>query len=75
MKFLIIFIVVFLVVMYILIYAKRNKKRKENAFSSVEEFRSNYIDRRKEMQKRREIARKTSNYITKYNSSEDYREK
>lgn len=74
MKYLIIFVIAFLVIMYVLMYAK-NKKRKENEISSVEEFRRNYIDRREEMQKRREIAQKNSNYITKYNSSEDYREK
>ncbi len=74
MKILIILIVAFLVVMYLISYAK-NKKKKENEISSVEEFRMNYIDRREEMKKRREIAQKNSNYITKYNSSEDYREK
>lgn len=74
MKILIIFVIAFLVIMYLLSYAK-NKKRKENEISSVEEFRKNYIDRREEMKKRREIAQKNSNYITKYNSLEDYREK
>lgn len=75
MRLLIVFIVIFLVIMYVLIYSKQNKKRKEHENSSVEEFRSNYIERREEMQKRREIAQRNANYVTKYNSSEDYREK
>ena len=74
MKLIIIFVIAFLVVMYVLMYVK-NKKRKENEITSVEQFHNNYIDRRKEMKTRREIAQRNSNYVTKYNSSEDYREK
>lgn len=72
MNFLFIFIVLFLVVMYVFIY-RQNKRRRENQLSSVEEFRKNYINRREEMQKRRETAQMHSNYLTKYNSGEDYR--
>lgn len=64
----------FLVVMYLLMYLK-HKKNKHDEISAVAEYRANYIDRRDEMKKQRENAVKNANYITKYNSSEDYREK
>lgn len=75
MKYIILFVGIFLVVMYILMYSRQNKRRKENEINAVDEFRSNYIDRREEMKKRREMRQGNANYITKYNSSEDYREK
>lgn len=45
-----------------------------NKLSSVDNYRKTYLDRRKAMEKRRESLSHT-NYVTKYNSTEDYREK
>ncbi|WMC92785.1 hypothetical protein [Kineothrix sp. MB12-C1] len=73
--FIAILIIAFLIVMYILVFVKRNKKNKEmNKLSSVDNYRKTYLDRRKAMEKRRESLSHT-NYVTKYNSTEDYREK
>lgn len=54
---------------------KRIKDKKANDTSFVDEYRDNYIRRRKSMQKHRDTVGRTTNFVTKYNSSEDYREK
>lgn len=54
---------------------KRFKDKKLNDTSFVDEYRDNYITRRKTMRKHRDTVTRTTNYVTKYNSSEDYREK
>lgn len=75
MNFLFVFIIVFFVIMFFGTYLRSKKNRKETEYSSVENFHNNYIERRKQMEMRRGVAARNSNYITKYNSSEDYREK
>ncbi len=67
-------LIIFLIV-FIGLYPRYKKTRRERNDNSVGNYRENYIERRKEMQKRRDNAAKTTNYITKYNSPEDYREK
>lgn len=76
MKFVIIFIVVFLVIMYLLTYLRRKKKKDAlSAMNSVEKYHQDYTERRIQMQKRRDTALRNTNYVTKFNSGEDYREK
>lgn len=76
MKLIIILIIVFLTAMYLFTYLKRKKSKKNlETMNSVEQYHQNYTQRRVQMQKRRDAALKPNNYITKYNSSEDYREK
>jgi hypothetical protein len=76
MKIMLIGMIVILFIVFLGFYPriKRMKKRKDGR-SSVEEFHNNYIERRKELQRHRDAAAKATNYVTKYNSQEDYREK
>lgn len=67
-------LVIFLIV-FLGLYPRYKKLRHEKNDSSVDEFRNNYIERRKEMQRHRDNIAETTKYITKYNSTEDYREK
>lgn len=73
MKLLIMGIFVFLVIMYVYTY-KRYKKTKKNNINTVDEFRRKYLKKGK-INENQNIDEKTSNYITKYNSSIDYIEK
>lgn len=75
MKILIISIVLIFLIIFLGLYPRYKKMHKEKNYSSVENYRNSYIERRKEMQKHREQIAHGTNYITKYNSSEDYREK
>ena len=58
---------ILLVVIYIFTF-RRIRKNRENKWDSVQEYRDKYL-------KRRENRPGESNYVTKYNSQEDYREK
>lgn len=70
-----IIVVAFLIVMYVLIYAKRAKRNKKiNETNVVDKYKRTYSDHRKAVEKRRDSL-SHNNYVTKYNSTEDYREK
>lgn len=69
MKAMMVLIVAFLVV--VLIFNRRRFQKDE--INSVEEFHNNYRVRRENMSRKKDSG--SSNYITKYNSTEDYREK
>ncbi len=58
---------VMLVVINIFIFRRRRQNR-EKTFDSVQEYHDNYLSRIKKKDDH-------NNYVTKYNSSEDYREK
>ncbi len=75
MKTLIICTIIIFLIIFLGVYPRYKKMRKEKEHSAVAEFRNNYTERRKEMQRHRDALTSTTNYITKYNSSEDYREK
>lgn len=75
MSLILIFIIAFLVVMYLLIFLRKSKKRKTDEINTVEEFHRDYAERMKNSRKQRDITSKTTNYVTKYNSSVDYIEK
>lgn len=72
---LIVLIAVIAAIMCFVTIKRYRDTKKANEVSHVEKYRDNYINRRKDMQTRRETASRTRNYVTKYNSSEDYREK
>lgn len=68
---------IFIVIVYVYTYIKIKKnKEKTNKINSIRDFHESYghlINNQKDI-----AANKTSqynNYVTKYNSSEDYREK
>lgn len=74
----IILIIIFVVFIYIYSFRKIKKnKSKTNNINSVKDFRQNYSH----LYENNRTTRRTSqnsdyrNYVTKYNSSEDYREK
>lgn len=75
MKTLIICMIIIFLIIFLGVYPRYKKIHKEKDHSSVAVFHSNYTERRKELQKRRDTINSNTNYITKYNSSEDYREK
>ncbi len=73
-------------IMYLIIFLKQVKRKKEDEFSSVEEFRKNYnryqiTDNDKEAMNHSHYGNRSSKsgytykYVTKYNNPEDYREK
>lgn len=71
-------ILIFLIFVYIYTYHKIKKnKKKTNNINSVRDFRQNYSH----LHENNRTERKTTpnpdyqRYVTKYNSSEDYREK
>lgn len=70
---LILIAVIALIMCFVTIKTIKDKKANDTSF--VDEYRDNYITRRKSMQKHRDTVRRTTNFVTKYNSSEDYREK
>ncbi len=74
MKIIIIAIAVLCIAMFLGMYPRYRKMRTDMEFSSVDDFHNRYVERRKEMQRRREIVERNTKYITKYNSTEDYRE-
>lgn len=74
MKILIITVGVLFIAMFLGMYPRYKKMRTDMEFSSVDDFHNRYVERRKEMQRRREIVERNTKYITKYNSNEDYRE-
>lgn len=74
MKIIIIAIAVLCIAMFLGMYPRYRKMRTDMEFSSVDDFHNRYVERRKEMQRRREIVEHNTKYITKYNSTEDYRE-
>ena len=76
----IILIAIFLVIVYVYIYARIKKnKEKTNNINSVRDFNNSYehlSGRPKQIKSNRfEQNSRYNNYVTKYNSSEDYREK
>lgn len=76
----IILIVIFLIIVYVYIYTKLKKnKEKTNNINSVRDFNNSYkhlTGRTNPIQpKRNDPNNRYNNYVTKYNSSEDYREK
>ncbi len=58
---------VLLVVIYIFTF-RRIRKNRDKKWDSVQDYRDRYV-------KRREHRSGETNYVTKYNSTEDYREK
>ncbi len=58
---------IILVVIYIFIF-RRNRKNREKTWDSVKEYRECHVERRKRNNGH-------TDYVTKYNSTEDYREK
>ena len=58
---------VILVVIYIFIF-RRNRKAREKTWDSVAEYHERYLDRRRQSDGH-------DNYVTRFNSTEDYREK
>lgn len=74
----IILIIIFVVFIYVYSFLKIKKnKKKTNDINSVRDFRQNYSHLHDNS---RSMRRETQNpdyrrYVTKYNSSEDYREK
>lgn len=62
---------IFLAVIIIFIF-RRRKERRNKTFDSVKEYHETYLKKTR-MGSGRENGR--NNYVTKYNSSEDYREK
>lgn len=58
-------------IVFIVTSKRLKKNRKSNQASAVEDYRINYTERRKRSQK----PAGTNNYVTKYNSKTDYREK
>ena len=65
-------------IMYIIIYVRQLRKNKEDEVNSVEEFRNEYKkyqDEALQKYKKTRNNKYTYKYVTKYNSSEDYREK
>ena len=78
-------IIAFLLV-YFLLYVRKTKNKREHSMNSVEQFHNNYLNRTpnppsKQAHSRHYIRNSQSKrdtytkYVTKYNSSEDYREK
>lgn len=74
----IILIIIFVIFIYVYSFLKiKKKKTKTNNINSVRDFRQNYSHL---YENNRTIRRASQNsdyrsYVTKYNSSEDYREK
>lgn len=71
-------ILIFLIFVYIFTYLRMKKiKKKTNNINSVKDFRQNYSHLYENSQTGRKNAQNSEyrNYVTKYNSSEDYREK
>ena len=71
---------IFLVIIYVYIYVKIKKNReKTNNINSVRDFNKSYEylrGRRKQIRTdNKNQNSRYNNYVTKYNSSEDYREK
>ena len=71
MKILIITVGVLFIAMFLGMYPRYKKMRTDMEFSSVDDFHNRYVERRKEMQRRREIVERNTKYITKYNSNEE----
>lgn len=71
-------IIFFLIFVYIFTYlrVKKNKKRSNN-INSVRDFRQNYSHLHESNRSRLDSAENPNyrSYVTKYNSTEDYREK
>lgn len=70
----IILIVVFLVVMYLITFAFYQKHKSEKT-DMVEKYRETYRENDRKSAFDEDAPKGISNYVTKYNSSEDYREK
>ena len=71
-------ILFFLIFVYIFTYLRMKKtKKKNNNINSVRDFRQNYSHLHENSQTGRKTVQNSEyrNYVTKYNSSEDYREK
>ena len=71
-------VLLFLIFVYIFTYLRTKKtKKKTSSINSVEDFRRSYSHLYESSQTRRKTAQDPEyrNYVTKYNSSEDYREK
>lgn len=66
------FIVLIIAAIVFLVTSRRLKNNREaNQASAIDDYRKNYTERRKRSQK----PAGTNNYVTKYNSNLDYREK
>lgn len=63
--------VIFVVVIYIYIFRKR-RKNKDKTFDSVKEYHEAFERHRRSG---RRSSNGINNYVTKYNSTEDYRDK
>lgn len=68
----VIILVTILIAFYYFLTFRRIKKNETKDFDSVAEFHKNYIDRKSPLERRSD---NITNYRTRYNSQEDYREK
>lgn len=71
-------VLIFLIFVYIFTYLRMKKtKKKNNNINSVRDFRQSYSHLYENSQTGRKTVQTPEyrNYVTKYNSSEDYREK
>ncbi|NLL76745.1 MAG: hypothetical protein GX235_05810 [Clostridiales bacterium] len=67
---------VFIVAMYFLVYSKKAKKNREKMDEiNYNGRRRTYAEHRQSIEQRRKTILEHNNYVTKYNSTEDYREK
>lgn len=65
----------FVIIMYVLVYSKRAKRnRKKINDLNIDGKHRTYRERRETIEKRRQSL-EYNNYVTKYNSTEDVREK
>lgn len=67
-------IVAFLVIMYLVTFIRR-RKNKSDSVNTVETYRKTYLGTDRTKKQIRNRTPEIDQYITKYNSSEDYREK
>lgn len=73
--FAVVLIIAFLLLINVITFIKRNKRNKKiNEPNSVKQYRKTYADRREAMGKHGDSS-SYENYVTKYNSTVDYREK
>lgn len=72
----IIIMLAFLVVVYVFAYTRHRKRKKANTLTAVEYFHATYLKKKqKPTQDQVSNIKNYQRYITKYNSSEDYRSK
>lgn len=68
---LIIIVIVFLILLYVSLF-RRHRKTRRKGINAVEAFHNTYLSQNKSQTPPTESPKHHNNYITKYNSTEDY---